>query len=104
MVMTPEIKSKISKAQILYCQTYGNQFVGHTHSAATIAILSQKSSGKEPKWKGRTFLYDGPKGKFKMRSSYELFYANWMDSNSVQWIYEPSINLKMGACFHLIFN
>jgi hypothetical protein len=94
-----ETKLKISQKQSEYCKLNGNQFIGHNHSKKTVDQLSKANSGKEPKWKGRTFQYNGPKGFFKMRSSYELFYANWMDSNKIEWQYEPQYKLSNGKTF-----
>jgi ribosomal protein S14 len=92
-------KSILSKKQSEYCKQYGNQFIGHQHTAETIARISQLNSGKEPKWKGRIFQYSGPKGDFKMRSSYELEYAKWMDINNINWEYEPKFKLSNGKTF-----
>lgn len=96
---SPETKLKLSQRQIEYCKLNGNQFIGHYHSKETIDRLSKVNSGKEPRWKGRVFQYDGPKGSFKMRSSYELFYAKWMDSQDIEWQYEPQFKLKNGKIF-----
>lgn len=89
----------LSEKQIKYCKEYGNQFKGHKHSNELISRLSILNSGKEPKWKGRVFQYNGSKGSFKMRSSYELAYANWMDNKSIEWQYEPQFKLKNGKIF-----
>jgi hypothetical protein len=92
-------KEQLRKRQIEYCTTHGNQFAGHRHSKDTIAKLSEISSGKAPQWKGKVFLYSGPKGSFKLRSSYELAYANWMDENNIDWYYEPQFKLSSGKIF-----
>jgi hypothetical protein len=92
-------KKQLSTKQADWCKTNGNQFVGHTHTQAAIEKISANNSGKEPRWKGRVFQYDGPKGIFKMRSSYELAYANWMDSQDVWWKYEPQFKLSNGKTF-----
>jgi hypothetical protein len=96
---SPSTKEQLSLKQIKYCKQFGGQFKGHTHSVETKATLSIKNSGKEPRWKGRVFQYDGPKGTFKMRSSYELFYAKWMDSQDIEWKYEPRYTLSNGMTF-----
>lgn len=92
-------KILLSQKQIDFCKNSGNQFLGQKHSQETIGKLSKTNSGKEPQWKGRVFQYDGPKGFFKMRSSYELFYANWMDQQAIEWIYEPQYKLNNGKTF-----
>ena len=101
--MTSEIKDILSIKQTQHCKQFGNQFVtGKSkgkHSAKTISQLSHSNSGKEPHWKGRTFLYDGPMGKKLLRSSYELFYAHWLDSQNMGWKYESSFKLSNGKMF-----
>lgn len=92
-------KLKISEAQAKFCKEHGNQFAGRTHTQETIALLSKVNAGRAPRWKGRTFQYSGPNGTFKMRSSYELAYANWMDASGIIWKYEPSYTLNDGRTF-----
>ena len=99
-----ETKQVLSKAQKDYCSKHGNQFVtgksNGVHTKETISVISIKNLGKEPKWKGRVFQYVGPKGRFKMRSSYELAYAEFLDSKKIGWTYEPKFTLSngMGYC------
>lgn len=92
-------KLKLSKKQTEYCKNNQNQFKGHSHSIEAIGKISRGNSGKEPKWKGRTFQYNGPKGFFKMRSSYELLYANWMDDQGINWTYEVQFKLSNNKIF-----
>jgi predicted nuclease of restriction endonuclease-like RecB superfamily len=98
-----ETKKKLSQKQKEYCEKYGNQFItgkSHgQHSKKTIEQISANNTGKEPKWRGRIFLYDGPQGRFKLRSSYELFYAQWLDSQGIKWQYEPHFKLSNGKTF-----
>jgi CRISPR/Cas system-associated protein Cas10 (large subunit of type III CRISPR-Cas system) len=89
----------LSERQAKYCREHGNQFKGKTHSQETKVIISNKNSGVPPKWKGRTFEYNGPNGRFKMRSSYELLYATFLDENNVKWKYEPRFKLNDGRIF-----
>jgi len=96
---TQETKDKISVSRAEYDRINGNTFLGKHHTQETINILSAKNVGRPPKWKGRTFQYDGPKGYFKMRSSYELFYATWMDNNGMGWSYEAIFKLSNGKMF-----
>lgn len=96
---TEKIRKKLSKSQKEYCHRFGNQFAGKKHKEETKALLSFKNTGKEPKWKGRIFNYNGPNGTIKMRSSYELAYANWLDEQNIGWIYEPSFILSNGKTF-----
>ena len=96
-------KKILSEKQTLYCKNNGNQFkMGKSkgvHSLETRCKLSAFNSGKEPKWKGRTFDYIGVNRRMKLRSSYELFYAGWLDANSIQWEYEPRYTLSNGMSF-----
>lgn len=94
-----QTKALLSKQQAKRCREHGNQFKGKTHSKQTKAIISNKNSGVPPKWKGRTFEYNGPNGRFKMRSSYELLYAAFLDENNVMWKYEPKFKLNDGRIF-----
>jgi predicted nuclease of restriction endonuclease-like RecB superfamily len=98
-----ETKKRIAEKQKEYCKNKGNQFnLGKSkgrHRWTTIQKLSEANSGREPKWKGRVFLYDGPIGRFKLRSSYELAYANWLDSKGISWKYEPNFRLSDGRSF-----
>lgn len=101
--MTEEVKEKLSAAQREYCKEYGNQFlIGKSqgkHSPETCAKISQGNAGKPPRWKGRVFEYHGKQGSFRMRSSYELFYANWLDNQDISWKYEPIFILSDGKSF-----
>lgn len=101
--LTEETKAKISQKQKEYCAVNGNQFlIGKSqgkHTQETIAAISAGNSGKEPRWKGRTFQYSGINGIFKMRSSYELAYAGWLDTNHIKWQYEPKFKLSDGRMF-----
>ena len=90
---------KISEKQIEHCREHGNQFLDHKHSKETICHLSIVNSGREPKWKGRIFEYENGSRKMKLRSSYELFYAKWLDKNNIEWEYEPRYTLSNGMSF-----
>jgi predicted nuclease of restriction endonuclease-like RecB superfamily len=100
---TKETRDKLSKLQREHCAVHGNQFLtGHNkgqHSQEVVLKLSEANIGKEPRWKGRIFLYDGPRGIFKMRSSYELAYAKYLDVQGVVWEYEPKFKLSNGKWF-----
>lgn len=96
---TEETKALLSVKIKAYCAEHGNAFAGLKHTEATKAILSDKNSKREPQWKGRTFQYNGPKGYFKMRSSWELAYANWLDLSGIDWLYEPKFRLSNGRSF-----
>ena len=96
-------KAVLSKKQKEHCEKFGNQFLtGKSkgkHSKESINKMSSSNTGKPPRWAGRIFQYDGPKGSFKMRSSYELFYARWLDANNIEWQYEPKFKLSNGKMF-----
>lgn len=103
LMHSEETKKKLSEAQKQYCIEHGNQFVSGKsqgkHSEESVNKMSISNLGKQPKWKGRTFQYDGAKGIFKMRSSYELAYAKHLDSKNIQWEYEPKFILSSGKGF-----
>lgn len=98
-----KIRKILSVKQKSYCKKHGNQFVTGSskgqHSQDTIIRLSKANTGKEPQWKGRTFIYNGPNGNMKLRSSYELAYATWLDKEGIQWQYEPKFKLSDGRIF-----
>lgn len=96
---TPETRDLLRQKQIAYCKEFGNQFAGRRHSETTKNKLSHLNSGQSPKWKGRIFQYDGPQGFFKLRSSWELAYANWLDAQNINWIYEPKFTLSNGKTY-----
>lgn len=96
-------KQVLSIKQKEYCAKHGNQFVTGTskgkHSQESRAKMSLANIGKEPQWKGRVFQYSGVNGFMKLRSSWELAYANWLDSQGIKWIYEPLFKLSNGKMF-----
>lgn len=98
-----ETRALLSIRQKQHCEKHGNQFMtgksNGKHTSEVINRLSAINSGKEPRWSGRVFMYDGPKGSLKMRSSYELIYANWMDTQKIDWTYEPKYLLSDGRTF-----
>lgn len=100
---TAETKQLLSQKQEEHCRLHGNQFTtgssGGKHTTESIVKMSVSNLRNEPRWKGRIFEYRGPKGTFKLRSSYELAYANWMDSQGIDWEYEPKFILSNGLGF-----
>lgn len=101
--LTQETKRKISESQKKYCKENGNQFTtGKSkgkHSDETISKMSASNCGKPPRWKGRRFVYSGINGTIIMRSSYELAFANFLDSQGIKWQYEPIFKLSNGSYF-----
>jgi predicted nuclease of restriction endonuclease-like RecB superfamily len=100
---TKKTKQILSEKQKNWCKEHGNQFLtGKSqgkHTKDSLSIMSEKNSGKEPKWRGRVFQYTGCQGSFKLRSSYELAYAKWLDSQGINWKYEPKFRLSNGRTF-----
>ena len=98
-----ETKKHLADRQKEYCAAHGNQFnTGKSqgkHTKDAIASISAKNTNKPPRWKGRVFEYSGPMGSFKMRSSYELFYAKWLDEQNIKWEYEPTFRLSNSKMF-----
>lgn len=92
-------KQLLSQKQEAYCKKHGNQFKGRQHSLETRASLSATNSHQKPQWKGRVFEYFGTQGCFKLRSSWELAFAHWLDAYGIFWEYEPKYKLSNGMTY-----
>jgi hypothetical protein len=56
---------------------------------ASVAAMSAKQVGRIPDYNKYRAHYDGPKGKYLMRSRWEVAYAEWLDEQGIDWRYEP---------------
>ena len=56
---------------------------------ASVMSTSLKQVGRIPDYNKYRAHYDGPKGKYLMRSRWEVAYAEWLDEQGVDWEYEP---------------
>lgn len=56
---------------------------------ASVMSASAKLVGRIPDYNKYRAHYDGPKGKYLMRSRWEVAYAEWMDERNIDWQYEP---------------
>lgn len=56
---------------------------------ASVASTAEKQIGRIPDYNKYRAHYDGPKGKYLMRSKWEVAYAEWMDRQNIDWQYEP---------------
>ncbi len=77
-------------------------FAKHTarkpHSKATKIKLS-KAAAEQCRRYGGKFPYLGVNGKINMRSSWEVKYALWLDSQRTKWEYEPTFKLSSGYTY-----
>lgn len=56
---------------------------------ASVMSNSLKQMGRIPDYNKYRAHYDGPKGKYLMRSRWEVAYAEWLDEQNIDWQYEP---------------
>lgn len=56
---------------------------------ASVASTAEKQKGRIPDYNKYRAHYDGPKGKYLMRSRWEVAYAKWLDEKGIDWQYEP---------------
>lgn len=56
---------------------------------ASVMSNSLKQMGRVPDYNKYRAHYDGPKGKYLMRSRWEVAYAEWLDEQNIDWQYEP---------------
>ncbi len=64
------------------------------HKPETLVKLSVAASKQNANYKPN-FIYSG----IQMRSSWEVSFARWLDSNNVQWQYEVPFKLKSGKIY-----
>lgn len=68
------------------------------HTDETKAKLSIAATKQNKAYKG-SYLYSGLKGEIDMRSSWEVKYAEWLDSEGIDWQYEPTFKLSNGKLY-----
>lgn len=56
---------------------------------ASVMSTSLKQVGRIPDYNKYRAHYDGPKGRYLMRSRWEVAYAEWLDRQGIDWQYEP---------------
>lgn len=84
-----EIKSRLYCSQV--CSAKNIQRTPHT--AKTKAKLSKIATEQNKKYKGK-HLYKNADKILKMRSSWEVLYAHYLDKVGISWEYEPSFILS----------
>ena len=68
------------------------------HSQETKAKLSAAAARQSVSY-ARRYLYRGPNGEIRMRSSWELRFACWLDKQGIAWTYEPQFKLSSGHVY-----
>ena len=97
-VVSDETKAKMRRNN--YLNNGGTSpWKGKKHSSTTKALLSKKATEQNKRYKGK-HPYSGPNGCIKMRSSWEVKYAEYLDKNNIGWSYEPkSYKLNNGKLY-----
>jgi len=97
-----KIVSDLSKARMKannYLKAGGTHpFLGKKHKPETRVKLSQMAVRQNKNYCAK-YQYDGPNGKILMKSSWEVRYAEWLDANHIDWIYEPEFKLNNGYSY-----
>ena len=83
----PRVRKYCSKA----CKA--RHQVRKPHSEETKVKLSKATALQNKNYKSK-HVYNGPKGLIYMKSSWEVKYANWLDSQDKEWVYEPMFTLS----------
>jgi predicted nuclease of restriction endonuclease-like RecB superfamily len=68
--------------------------LGKKHKQETKVKLSKSASEQNKRYRGN-YSYKS----HKMRSSWEVAYAKWLDSNGIAWEYEPVFQLSDGRMY-----
>jgi len=72
--------------------------LGKNHTEETKIKLS-KAAVRQNKNYIAVHKYEGPVGLINMKSSWEVKYANWLDTQHISWIYEPEFILSNGYSY-----
>lgn len=68
------------------------------HTAETKSKLSLAAAKQNINYRPN-FIYKNNNISIQMRSSWEVKYATWLDSNNIQWEYEPKFLLSSGYVY-----
>ncbi len=71
---------------------------GAVLSDETKAKLSVSAAKQNKAYPGK-FQYSKNEKVLYMKSNWERLYANWLDFNNINWIYEPEYKLKNGKVY-----
>jgi hypothetical protein len=84
---TPEWKKKSGESH-LGKPSWSAGKTKETHPS--LAELSRRFRGRIPRWNGYVCYYEGQNGRVRMRSSWEVKFAEWCDGKGFEWEYEPA--------------
>lgn len=84
--LTDEHRKNLS-ASLMGRKTWNKGLTKFTN--ASVMSNSLKQMGRIPDYNKYRAHYDGPKGKYLMRSKWEVAYAEWLDGQGIDWQYEP---------------
>jgi len=95
--VSKETKVKMKKSH--YLKHGGTHpLKGKTHTNETKAKLSVAATLQCKRY-GGTSPYDGLMGSIKMRSGWEVKYAQYLDLKGIKWEYEPTFQLSDGKLY-----
>jgi hypothetical protein len=93
-IVSEETKKKMSESNWLNNGGIHPR-IGKHHSEETKVRLSKAAALQCKNYKGK-HIYSGLRGLIYMKSSWEVKYANYLDTNNIEWEYEPIFSLSDG--------
>lgn len=72
--------------------------LGKRHSLETKAKISNKTAAQNKNYISK-HPYNGTSGIIMMKSSWEVKYAQYLDSTGIEWAYEPEFKLSNGYSY-----
>lgn len=96
-IVSEETRKKMSAAS--WAKNGGTHpLQGKNHTIETKVKLSKAACRQNKSYKA-VHQYLGIKGLIFMKSSWEVKYAQWLDSNGLEWQYEPEFELSNGYSY-----
>jgi ribosomal protein S14 len=90
--VSEETKAKMSASSWIKNKK-GHPLLGKKHRDDTKAKLSRAAAKQNKNYLAK-HIYNGINGTLNMKSTWEIRYAEWLDSHGVQWTYEPEFKLS----------
>lgn len=96
-VVSEKTRQKMSKSSWIGNKK-GHSLLGKKHSNETKAKISVATATQNKNYISK-HLYNGSNGPIQMKSSWEVKYATWLDSQKIDWKYEPLFQLSNGYAY-----